>query len=370
MRGSVYKRGETWSVTYDIPRDANGKRRQKTKGGFRIKREAHNYLAKKQNEISNRNYIDETNMTTGEYLMKWLSEYVEQNLKETTISGYETNLRKHIIPEIGRIKLIELKPIHVNNLYNSKLKEGLSPTTVVYIHRVLSKALKHALKLELVYRNVCELVEPPKKKKYKAHPLKGDEVKILLESAEKSKIYIPVLLAVGLGLRRGETIGLRWQDVDFKRKTISINQSITRAKNETVITTPKTESSKRVLKASDNILKIFKQEKEKQKKFRDFMEDAYQDNDLIFCYEDGSIFSINAVNHLFTKLLITAGLPHIRFHDLRHTYATLLLNRGIHMKVAQSILGHSSIKTTMDIYSHSNENMQKEAVKEINSIIF
>ena len=179
MKGSIHSRGNTYFVKYDIPRGADGKRKQKQKDGFKTKREAREYLALVNYELVKNIYVEEKNLRTGDYLKKWLSEDVKPNVKETTYSGYETNIKKHIIPELGHIKLAELKPIHVHDLYNKKINEGLSPTTILYIHRNLYKALKQAVKLELIYRNVCESVDPPKKEKYEAKTYNENQVKTL-----------------------------------------------------------------------------------------------------------------------------------------------------------------------------------------------
>ena len=268
------------------------------------------------------------------------------------------------------IKLVELKPSHVNDLYCLKLNQGLKAKTVIYIHRTLSQSLNYAVQNELIYRNVCALAKLPKIEEFKAKPLTKEEVKILMESAKKSKIFIPVLLAVSLGLRRGEAIGLRWQDIDFKKRTLTINQIITRTRNKTITSTPKTKSSIRELKISNKLLEVLIEQRKAQQKNIDFFEEAYQNNDLVFCYENGSKYSPNTLNHLFNKILKEAKLSHIRFHDLRHTFGTLLVQSNENMKTIQMMMGHSSIRTTMDIYGHASIEMQNSANSKMDSIIY
>lgn len=377
MRGTVIKRGKKWTVVVDIGRDNNGKRKQKWFSGFRTKKEAESELAKIINQIESNTFISPDKMTLAEYLKSWLTDYVEVNLAPATVAGYKVNIEGHVIPVIGHIQLQKLQPSHIQKFYNEKLKNGrldgkggLSGKSVIYIHRNLREALNYAMKQQLVTRNVADMVELPKQKKYNATFLNEHEVQHLLKAFEDTMYYIPVLLAVGLGLRRGEALGLRWKDVDFDNKTIKIEQSLIPTKEGLLFHDPKTEGSKRVITAPNSIINMLSKEKARQEENKEFVGVGYNNLDLVVCYNDGSPLHPATFSHNFAKILKKNNLQHLRFHDLRHTNATLMLKQNIPAKVASERLGHSTIGITLDLYSHVLKEMQEEAANRLEELIF
>lgn len=377
MRGCITKKGKTYSIIIELGRDSLGKRRQKWFNGYKTKKEAEKELPIILNQFQQNTFIEPTKTKLAEYLRSWLTNYVEANLSPTTLSGYRVNIEKHIIPAIGNIELQKLQPIHIQNFYSEKQirgrvdgKGGLSAKSIIYIHRVLRKALQQAFKLQLVSRNVADYVELPKTKKFKPNILNIEQILKMLEDLKDTKYYIPVMLAVATGIRRGEVLGLRWSDIDFKECTITINQNIIPAKTGVVITTPKTENSNRTILVSEIIVKELLLHKEKQNKIKKDLEEIYQDNDLVNCKMDGLPLNPSTFSSDFADILKKLKLPHVRFHDLRHINATIMLKSNIPAKIASERLGHTTIGITMDLYSHVIGDMQNEAASKIENALF
>jgi len=377
LRGTLIKRGTMWSFVVDLGRDNKGKRKQKWYSGFKTKKEAEKKLAEVIYQIETNTFINPDKLTLGEYLKRWVSDYVELNLAPSTVAGYKVNIEKHIIPSIGNVPIQKLQPAHIQKFYNEKLKNGrldgkggLSAKSVIYIHRNLREALTYAVKQQILIRNVADMVELPKIKKFQAKYLNEDEVQKLLEVFKGTYCYIPVMLAVGLGLRRGEALGLQWKDIDFDNNTIHINRSLIPTKQGLPFHDPKTEGSKRIIVASETIMSELRKVKENQEQNKELLEEAYNELDLVTCYDDGSPINPVALGHSFARTLKRNKLPHIRFHDLRHTNATLMLKQNVPAKVASERLGHSTIEITLDLYSHVLKEMQEEAASKIEELLF
>lgn len=377
MKGCITKKGSTYSIIVDMGRDGNGKRKQKWFNGYKTKKEAEKALIKILSQLEDNSFIDPSKITVKEYLLNWLETYVDTNLAKTTARGYRVNVEKHVIPEFGNMLLSKLQPIHIQALYNKKLKEGrvdgkggLSAKSVIYIHRVLRKALSQAVKLQILSKNPADFVDIPKNKSYEVKILKEDEIQSLLNAFKNTDIFIPVALAISTGLRRGEALALRWSDIDFENKTLSISQNIVPLKRGYIFTTTKSEKSRRTILITDNIIKLLEQQKELQEKNKKLLGEIYKDNDLVSCYPDGAPFNPSSFSHMFAKVLKKNNLSHIRFHDLRHLNATLMLKSNIPPKIASARLGHSSIGITLDLYSHVINEMQEDAANKLDNIIF
>ena len=350
MTGSIRKRGNKWTIVFYLGKDENGKPKYKWKGGYRTKTEARKALNIALAEAQTGNYIEVSKMPLGQYLNEWFEGY-SVNLAPSTARGYRVNIQKHINPSLGFIRLCDLYPLQIQKFYNQKIKEGLSPTTVIYMHRVLHKALKQAVKLRMIRFNPVEDMELPKKKQFKAQVLNEEQVKKMLNTAKKTSAYIPILLAVGLGLRRGEVLGLMWEDIDFDQNIIHIRRNAVTVDKVVQVGTPKSKTSRRSILVSSKKIQILKNHMEKN-----------PDIQYVVTGADGQIYSSSILNDRFKELLQNAGLPNVRFHDLRHTFATIGLRKGIHPKVMSGILGHSTIGITMNLYSHLDISMQESAV--------
>ncbi len=376
MRGSIVKRGRKYSFVIFLGTDENGKKKQKWISGFNTKREAEKGLNRTLYEIDNNTFVNADKILLRDYMNDWFENHVVNNLKKTTSDGYRNIIDKRINVHLGHIPISKIKPIQIQNFYDNQLRDGradgkggLSATTVIQTHRVLRKALNRAEKLQVIGRNPADFVELPKKKKYYAEILYEEDIPEFLDAFRDTDIFVSVMLALTLGLRRGEVLGLRWEDVDYRNKTISINQTITHGSHGLTFTTPKTESSRRTILVSEKLIELLKEHMKEQDKMREFFGRGYMENNLVNCREDGSPITPSALSHRFTTRLKSKGLKHIRFHDLRHTNATLMLKHNIPAKVASSRLGHSTIGITMDLYSHVLNEMQTKVVSVIDNIM-
>jgi len=293
--------------------------------------------------------FDAGNQTVGEYLKRWLNDSVKGSVKPVTFDSYAMLVEKHIIPAIGRVKLDKVSPAHLQGFYREKLDAGLSPCTVQYLHVVLHRALKQALRWNLVPRNVAEAVDPPKVHRDEMCPLATAEARKLLEAAREDRLEALYVLAVHCGLRQGELLGLKWEDVDLEAGTLQVRRTLSGG----TFTAPKTARSRRSVKLTAGAIEALKRHSARQADEMTRMGERYEDRGIIFASEVGTPLNRHNIAYRSFKLLLErAGLPNIRFHDLRHTCATLLLGKGVHPKFVQELLGHATIAITLDTYSH------------------
>lgn len=377
MRGHIKKRGKNWSVIVEFPKDSiSGKRKQKWYTVKGDKKDAEIFLTEKLRELDTGLLIDTKKMKFSEYLDYWLKEYCYNNLSINTIEGYEQYINRHIKPNLGNIQLDKLKPLQLQSFYSEKLengkingKGGLSKQTVRTLHRIIHGALAQAVKWQLVTRNVADCVEPPKPKKYEASFLNEEQTNLLIEKAKKSDIYIPVIIAIYTGMRRGEVLGLNWQNVNFDKKYIRVVQELSCTKQGLKILPPKTNKSIRNIAIPDTLVKILKKHKAEQMKNKLILGEEYQNTDMVCTYPNGKLFYPKRFSAKFNELLNKNGLPVIRFHDLRHSHASLLVKLGVQPKVISERLGHSNIGITMDLYSHLYEEADREVADMFEKII-
>lgn len=312
--------------------------------------------------------------TVGQYLAYWLEHVVLGTARPRTYEKYESNVRLHITPVVGKVKLQALTAQHIQTLKSKKLKEGLSPTTVNAIQEMLHKALDDAIKAGLISRNVCELVTLPRKQHKEINPLMPEQARKLLEVAKGHPQEALFVLALATGMRRGELLGLKWQDVNFIEGTLQVRRILSRLPTKMakehgdlyVEADTKTKSSKRGIVIAAFALEVLKQHRIRQEEAKRVAGDAWEEHDYIFATPLGRHLDPGGVLVHLKQLLVKAGLPDKRFHDLRHSAATLLLSMGVHPKVVQEILGHSEISMTMDIYSHVLPTMQRDAMSRLN----
>jgi integrase len=376
LRGHVRKRGDKWAVVIDLGRDpSTGKRKQKWLSGFRTKKEAENASAEYIQKINSGQMVETSNITLEDYLRKWIETY-KNNLAPRTYINYKQQMELHLIPHLGKIQLSKLKPLHIQSYYTKALesmegKKTLSPSTVLYQHRVLHEALKHAVKWQLIPNNPADAVEAPKQKKKQMNTLNEKQLNILLQGVLESEIYIPVLLAITTGMRRGEICGLCWDDVDFENEFLYIRRARQRVGNKTQISTTKTEKSNRKVALFSSTIQELKkyhtqQKEDKLKWGNDYHEEAY---DLVCRWSDGRPLEPDHITKKYKKFIKKLELPNVRFHDLRHSHATWLLKEGIHPKIVSERLGHSNISITMDTYSHVTMDMQKDVIAKLDNKI-
>jgi integrase len=303
-------------------------------------------------------------MKLGEYLGRWLTDSVRDTVRPTTFERYEQMVRLHIRPVLGQLKLKNLTSTHVRGLYRQKLDAGLAPRIVQYIHVTLHKALEQAIADGLVPRNATEAVKPPQVRREEMRPLTAEQVRILFGAAKGARLEALYILAVTTGLRQGELLGLKWDDVDLEASTLRVRRTLTTAKGGPQLTAPKTKGSRRTVKLTQNAVQALRSHLERQLDEIDRAGSLWRENGLIFASESGDpLDRRNVTTHRFKPLLERAGLPQIRFHDLRHTCATLLLTKNVNPKIVSEMLGHASIAITLDTYSHVLPTMQDSAAK-------
>jgi len=307
--------------------------------------------------------------TVGDFIADWLESWVRPTVRPKTFSSYDDTARLHLIPTLGQIRLAKLTPQHIQSLLNERLRSGLSPRTVAYIRSILSIALARALKLGLVQRNVVQLVDRPNVARHEIQPLTVEQSRALLTAARDHRLGALFSVALALGLRKGEALGLRWQDVDFESGSLVISGALQRIGGALVRTETKNNSSRRMLRVPAAALRALREHRVKQMEERLLAGEKWQDCGLVFTTTHGTPLDPRNVLRHFARVLNAAGIAHVRFHDLRHSCATLLLAQGVPARVVQDILGHSAIRVTMDVYSHVMPSMRDDAARAMDSVL-
>lgn len=367
MSGTVYLRGNVWAICYYTGTKTNGKHDRVYKSGFKTKREAEKYLRERLIELDNGIQNQGSNVLLKYYLPEWLESYSKvSNMALNTIKGYKVNIDKHIIPVIGDVKLCKLQPYHIDDMISKMVDKGLSVTSQRYVIATLRKALNSAVKRRYIGFNVVEYVDIPKPQKYTPIVLSIEQLKILADKCLTDFNYLPVLLSAVLGLRRGEVLGLKWSDFDFVKHTVHIQRTATPKNGGYVFSPCKTYESVRTLSVPFFVISYLKKWKCEQNSVKQYISN-FNIEDYVFYLPNGIISATTLYRH-FKKLLKECNLPNIRFHDLRHSWATMMLTENIPTKIASSMLGHSNIRTTLDIYTHLVTDSQKPAIDVLNSI--
>jgi integrase len=298
-----------------------------------------------------------------DYLDHWLEDICKPNLRISSCVKYEKIIRLYIVPDLGDVQLQKLTPGQVQALYTKIWKRGLSSKTVNSIHGLLHKALDDAVKAGLVSRNVCDSVSSPHVVKRRVKPLALEQARKLLEIARGHRLEVLLTLAVVTGMRRGELIALRWSDVDLERRILLVCHTADYiAHYGHVETEPKTESGLRQISLPAFMIDILRQHRIEQLELRLKVGSAWEDRDLVFCDLHGGYLNSRYLLKMLDRLLESAELPHMHFHDLRHSAASILLSMGVNPKVIQELLGHSDMSITLGTYSHLFPTMQEEAM--------
>jgi integrase len=366
--GSIFRRkdGRYAAIVSDGYR--NGKRVRKTFYGA-TRGEVSEQLKKALHEQQQGRPVAVGTQTVGKFLSSWLEGTAKPRLRPRTYSDYERIVEKHLVPTLGKLTLQKLGPEHVQRLFAAKTAEGLSPRRVALIRAVLHTALNEAVKWSVVGRNVADLVKAPRRVRFKPTTLDRKQAKALLKAATKHRLGAVFSVATAVGLRLGESLGLRWCDVDLKNGRLTVNQTLQRVDGKLAFVEPKSEKSRRTVTLPALTLQTLKRHATRQKKERLLAGGDWVNSGLVFTSTIGTALDERNVRRDFKNLLTKAKLPKIRIHDLRHTCATLLLAQGVHPKVVQEILGHSQISLTLDTYSHVLPHVSTEAALQMDTAL-
>ena len=368
-QGSVRQRGTTWTVVFDEPR-ADGRRRQRSKGGFRTRKDAERYLREQLVSLDAGTYMAPHKLTVAIYLAEhWLPAMQARGLRPSTLARYESHVRCAITPALGGLRLQALMPTHLNKLYSDLRAMGRAPKTIRNIHGVLSKALADAERLGLVGRNAARLADVPAVARPKLQVWSPEQTRAFLAAVADDRLFAAWLLAATTGMRRGELLGLRWPDVDLDVGGVRIAQARVRAGNQVVAGEPKTARGRRTIALDPATVAALRQHRERQAHERLLAGPGSADSGLVFTMPDGAPIHPNRFSLRFQTRVRAANLPAIRLHDMRHSYATDGLAAGVSPKVMSERLGHATVAFTLDTYTSALPAMDKSAADVVASLI-
>ena len=365
MEGSIRKRGEkSWELTIELGRDAGGKRRRKFVNVKGTKAQAQQKLRELLSAYDKGIPLNTEKATLSQWMAKWLAEYVVPKRRQTTKERYERAIKRHILPELGHIQLVQLTPRDIQALETKMSADGMAPAGVQVVHNVLSGALKYALKMEMIWRNPAQAVTPPKVTRTEVEPPDIAGVRRVLELArtEEHPLFPCLYLIAYTGIRRGEALGLRWQDVDLEGGSISIVQTLSLSvEHGLIFQPPKTNSGRRVIDLDDGTVEVMRSHQGWQLLYRAKLEGAYQENGLLFPGPLGEPRRPLTLGRAFQSFAKRLGLKGGKLHDLRHFHASVMLQNGASLLLVSKSLGHANISTTGDVYGHIMPGWQKEA---------
>jgi integrase len=375
MKGHIRERSPGhWAIVIDLPDPETGKRLRRWHSFKGTKREAQVECSKLITAIKGETYVDPSRQTLAQFLDKWLS-YMASQLSPRGHERYTEIAKKNLVPTLGAICLTKLRSGHIADAYANALvsgrrdgKGGLSASTVVYMHRVLKQALAQAVAWHELVRNEADAVRPPKVERKPMKTFDTDGTAVLIEAARDTTLFIPILLAVTTGMRRGEVAALRWRHLDLDRAQISVEESVEQTKTGIRHKPPKSGKG-RTVALSKSVVDELRNHRVRQAEALLKLGIRLSEDSFVVAQAGGSPFQPRSLTHAFQLFLAEQKLPRLRLHDLRHTHATAMLKSKVHPKIVQERLGHSTIAVTLDIYSHVLEGMQEGAVEVVDAAL-
>ncbi|GAB3801392.1 tyrosine-type recombinase/integrase [Virgibacillus kimchii] len=369
MRGHIIKRGNKYSIVVDIGRDHRNKRKQKWFSGYSKKKDAEKDLPKIIQKLE-KGYVNPEDMTMEEYFNRWLDRK-NRSVEPGTFEHYESYMRKHIIPGLGRWKISKLESHHIESFMDEIHEKELSQRSKKHIYRILSSALLKGKKYG-IKDGIMDDIEAPKVNKQEIEYWTQEEVAAFMGNLKSKNHALPIILSLATGMRRGEILGLRWSKIDFDNKKISVSHQLKKNREGIWHLSPqlKTSTSYRTIDIDDDTIEILKKHKRQQEKDKMKCGPDYEDKDLVCATSIGGFIKPTYLRTVFNRTIDKSGVKKISFHGLRHTHATLLLQSGIHPKVVQERLGHRSIQTTLDTYSHIIPGIQEIAATSIQKSLY
>ncbi len=373
-RGSIRKHARDTGVRYEVVVDLgidpiSGKRRQRSKS-FPTKREATAALTTWLAEIDGGTAVERSRQTVGELLRYWLDTYARHNVRAKTCDDYERTITLHITPALGTVAVQKLTAADLQAFYGRMLQDGRGPRTVQICHQRLSQALDQAVSLGLVARNVTDAVKPPRVETKEMETWDAAQAQRFLSVAHGSA-YGPIwLVFLATGMRKGEVLGLRWQDADLVRQVLHVRQTVGVLRGRVEVKPPKSKAGRREVPIPAPVVAALQAHRARQNERRLALGEAWNDHDLIFPSATGNPLHPSGLLDDYNRLVKRAGLPHVRIHDLRHTHVTLAIAAGANLKAVSKRVGHARASITMDLYAHALPEQQAEVSDKIGSVLF
>ncbi|MFC1938525.1 tyrosine-type recombinase/integrase [Chloroflexota bacterium] len=369
MRGSIRSKGKnSWQIQIYTGTGPDGKPRRHFETIRGRKGDAQRRLTELLSSLDKGVYTPPGRLTVAEHLKQWLDGYVKTNCSQRTFDSHRSIIECHLLPALGHLQLKQLQAPTIQSYYG-KACEKLSPRSVHYQHRVLSQSLKYAVRQGYLGRNPCELVDPPKWKGKAMRTLTPAEVEVLFDTAKDNHHYPIIYTAVSTGLRQAELLGIRWRDIDLDMLSISVSQVLYKRQGICQFKEPKTSHSRRRVAMTPKLALFLRDYLAERESLYYHLGKQLTLDDVVFGGFEGKPLDPSVLSHDFARIVKRAGLENVRFHDLRHTFASLMLLRGAKPKVISEALGHASVAFTMDTYSHIIEGMQEDAMALLDEVL-
>lgn len=366
--GSIWKRSDgRWSGSYFVPTATGGRKRRYVYGSSRD--EVHGKLVDLMAQVQRGLPVADTSDSVSSYLTTWLDEVAAKRVRTNTLTGYRTNVDRHIAPRIGRKKLGKLTARDVRLMLDDCRRSGLSERSVRYIHATLRVALEDAMREDLVPRNVAKLVRLSTPERAETRALSATEGKTLLRSTKDDRLFAALVLLLLLGLRRSEVLGLRWQDVDLDAGHLRVRQGLHWLGGKIQYLPPKTRRSRRTVPLPTLCVDALRDHRKRQDEERRHSLHPWPKSDLVFVTVVGTPVDPNNFSRTFQRWCREAKVPAVRLHDLRHTCVSLLMVLGVHPRVVMEIVGHAALEMTMNVYGHVALDDQRAALDRLNDLL-
>jgi len=369
VRGSIREKSKgSWQIQIYTGIGSDGKPRRHFETVRGRKGDAQRRLTELLASLDKGVYVPPGRLTVAQHLKQWLEGYVKTNCSPRPLDGYESIMENHLIPASGHVQLKQLHQQIIQGYYG-KACEKVSARTVAKHHRLLSQALKYAVRQGYLGRNPCDLVDAPSWKGRPMRTLTPAEVEVLFDMVQDSLIYPATYTAVSTGLRQAELLGLRWRDIDLDMLSISVSQVLYKRRGICQFKEPKTSHSRRRVAMTPKLALFLREYRQERKLLYLELGKQLTLDGLVFTSIEGNPLDPSVLSHDFARIVKRAGLDNVRFHDLRHTFASLMLLRGAKPKVISEALGHASVAFTMDVYSHIIEGMQEDAMALLDEVL-
>ncbi len=371
MAGQLISKGKSkWLVRIYLGTDSEGKRSYFSKTINGNKKEAQAYLNKLLLQKDTGTFIQPTKLFVKDLLNQWLNTAVKQRVRDNTFHSYNYMVKKYMEPYLGKYKLSQLTPANIQEFYAKLQETGISPRTIRYAHTLLKNALEQAIEWDMLHKNPANKVTLPRHQKQEMKVLSPKETEIFINALSYSKWKALFSLLLASGMRPGEALGLKWEDINFDNNRATIRRTLVRVGKGWMLEEPKTRQSRRTIPIPAGTMQDIKEHQENQAEHIK-QANTYNDQSFVFANSNGDpLMERNIVRRHFKPILEKEGLPNIRLYDLRHTCATLLLSQGVNPKIVSERLGHASTTLTMDVYSHVLPDMQQEASDKLQDIIY